>query len=66
MDIETYNFVDRVFRDYQAGKLTREMDKKREINFDINAGVSFLPETFAPTGYSFKRDNTDFINNFFV
>jgi len=32
----------------------------------FNAGVVFLPMTACPSYLTFKRDNADFMNNFFI
>ena len=67
MDLELYNYSDIVFRDHRSGRLTRENDKKNDTSGNgLNAGVSFLPVTAAPVGYAFKRNNSDFMNNFFI
>ena len=67
MDLELYNYSDTIFRDYRAGKLTRENDKKNDKgDSGLNAGVSFLTMAMAPVGYTFKRNNSDFMNNFFI
>ena len=67
MDLETYNYLDVVFKDYRSGNLTKENDKKNDKSeSDLNAGISFLTLEMAPNGMSFKRNNADFMNNFFI
>jgi hypothetical protein len=67
MDIETYNYFDVVFKDYRSQNLTRENDKKHDkSDSDMNAGISFLTMDDAPTGLRFKRNNADFMNDFFI
>ena len=76
MDIELYNYIDIALRDFRSGKMQKEMagkDKKKGGSEEddkngpkINAGVVFLPMTASPSGMQFKRDNADFMNNFFV
>ena len=78
MDIELFNYFEILMKEYQTGQLTPEnleRDKKKfmkqeenaekqEIKF--NAGITFNPMTAQPAGIKFKRDNADFMNNFFV
>lgn len=78
MDIELFNYFEILMKEYYTGQLTPEnleKDKKKfmkqeenaekqEIKF--NAGVTFNPMTAQPAGINFKRDNADFMNNFFV
>ena len=68
MDLETYNYIDLVLRDYRTGKLTRENDLKNDKGDEpiLNAGVSFLSLEMSPPGYKFKRHNADFMNNYFI
>ena len=76
MDLELYNYIDVLMNDYKTGKLhnsdqgkrrlTREEQEEEEKGNGLNAGVSFLPMTAQPAGFTFKRDNADFMNNFFV
>lgn len=78
MDIELFNYFEILMKDYQTGQLTPEnleKDKKKfrkqeeeneKAAIKFNAGVSFNPMTVQPAGINFKRDNADFMNNFFV
>jgi len=73
MDIETYNYIDDVFHQYRSGKLLADKQGKKKneaeatgISKDFNAGVAFLPMTACPSYLTFKRDNADFMNNFFI
>ena len=71
MDIETYNYYDTIFHLYRSGKLnTGESGKKKgdeELKDNgLNAGVVFQPMTDCPSYLTYKRDNADFMNNFFV
>jgi hypothetical protein len=78
MDVELFNYFEILMRDYKLGQLTPEnLDKdrkkfmKQEENAEkskikFNAGVTFNPMTVQPPGITFKRDNADFMNNFFV
>ena len=78
MDIELFNYFEILMKDYQTGQLTPEnleKDKKKfrkqeeeneKAAIKLNAGVSFMPMTVQPAGINFKRDNADFMNNFFV
>jgi len=75
MDIELYNYTEVLLSDYRAGKLgivkgkgrlSKEEIEAEEKGTGINAGVSFLPMSAQPSGVIFKRDNADFMNNFFI
>lgn len=77
MDVELYNYVDILLKDYKQGILTNSNEKKiqakksslEEENKDevkLNAGVVQLNANTAPAGYSYKRDNADVMNNFFI
>jgi len=75
MDIETYNYADDVFHQYRAGKLVDYNKlKKAGDNSEaeaaaasgFNSGVVFLPMTACPSYLTYKRDNADFMNNFFI
>lgn len=66
MDIENYNYVDQLFFEWRSGKLAEPGANKDEESNGLNAGVSFLTMEMQPNGLSFKRDNADFMNNFFV
>jgi len=76
MDIELYNYIDTLLHDYRAGrlvdgnakkkKMTREEEEEAEKGNGFNAGIVFLPTTACPSYMSYKRDNADFMNNFFV
>jgi len=52
MDIENYNYIDMVFRDYRAGKLNHNYgnDKKNDKSNDLglDAGVSYLTIDMSP------------------
>lgn len=71
MDIELYNYCDVVFRDYHAGKLVIEKTKDKKVEEEdkgalkLNAGVVFLVQGSMP-GFTYKRDNADVMNNFFI
>ena len=76
MDIENYNYIDLVFREYHDGLLTEEVRRKQnekllqsedEINKEkLHAAEVLLLMEKAPPGMEFKRDNIDFVNNFFI
>jgi len=78
MDIELYNYTDIALNDYRSGKLHADVERMlkkpvkdgleedEDSTNDFNAGVSFLPMSAEPAHMSFKRDNADFMNNFFV
>lgn len=78
MDIELYNYFEILMRDYNQGLLTQEnLDKDRkkfmkaEENAEksatrLNAASSFLSMAMQPVGITFKRDNSDVMNNFFI
>lgn len=70
MDIELYNYCDLLFYNYRNGKLDDIRKKKRSETIQnengFNAAMSFLLMGSAPPGLTFKRDNADFMNNFFV
>ena len=76
MDIENYNYIDLVFNDYWAGRLTEENKKLEREKFrkeeedksklKLNAGVVYLTPDQAPNGMAFKRNNSDMMNNLFV
>jgi len=76
MDIELYNYIDCVFRDYRAGNLVLENKKKgsqlmqeeeqEKGALRLNAGVVFQVMGSGPGGFIYKRDNADVMNNFFV
>ena len=72
MDIETYNYADDTFHLYRSGKLQEYSEKlkkktaEEENPMGLNAGVVFLPMTACPSYLTYKRDNADFMNNFFV
>lgn len=76
-----YSYYEVVFRDFKSGKMQQEInqvkDKKRGGNkseelsqvigsLRLHASRIFLPSTLAPSGLTFKRDNADVMNNFFV
>jgi hypothetical protein len=73
MDIETYNYIDDIFHLYRSGKLLEDKQGKKKNEAEatgmaagFNAGVVFLPMTACPSYLTFKRDNADFMNNFFI
>ena len=73
-----FNYFEILMRDYKTGQLTAESlekDRKKfkkqeeeqeKAELKFNAGVSFYPMTSQPAGIIFKRDNADFMNNFFI
>jgi hypothetical protein len=75
MDVETYNYVDDILHLYRQGKiLDQRAASKGGLSFaevpdgvpGFNSGVVFMPMTAQPSYMSYKRDNADFMNNFFV
>lgn len=78
MDIELYNYIDILLKDYKSGKLAHDANEQKknqaknkveEENKDgpkLNAGVVLLTTDTAPTGYTYRRDNADVMNNFFI
>ena len=70
MDIEIFNYIDILMHDYRAGRLKsmiiREEGLKDSNENILNAGVVYLPMKSAPNGMIFKRNNSDFINNFCI
>jgi len=77
MDIEFYNYIDLLLKDYKSGKLAHDQNEKKnqakktneEEKKDgpqLNAGVVLLTTNTAPSGHTYKRDNSDVMNNFFV
>jgi len=81
MDIENYNYIEVLFRDYRSGKIASEInqakDKKKNASkteemtvyvghLRLHASKVFIPMSAAPPGLTFKRDNADVMNNFFV
>ena len=81
MDIELYSYLEVLFKDYRSGKVAVEIaaakiKKKNAGKTDelsqfvgtlrLHASRVFLPMSSAPAGLSFKRDNADVMNNFFV
>lgn len=46
--------------------MTKEELEEAEKGNGLNAGVVFLPVTSQPNYIMYKRDNADFMNNFFV
>jgi len=71
MDIELYNYADDVFWQYRAGKMHDHLANKKKEEAEqaatgFNSGVVFLPLTACPSYMTYKRDNADFMNNFFV
>ena len=75
MDVEIYNYVDLLMFNFRGDKLDdlvemnkkpREIPEDRDVGFEINAGISYLPLSDQPPGLTFKRDNADFMNNFYV
>lgn len=76
MDIENYNYIDILIKDYQQGQLTEEIRiqqhiKSKSLDEEFNkeqlhAGEVFLPPESEPPGVKFRRNNIDYVNNFFV
>ena len=76
MDVELYNYIDALMYNFRAGKLEDLVEKNKKAKdglqsvednpMGFNAGLSFLPMTAQPPGVTFKRDNADFMNNFYV
>ena len=74
MDIETYNYIDDTFHHYRSGKLVDHSKSKKKgeeeattgATSGFNAGVVFLPMSACPSYLTYKRDNADFMNNFFI
>ena len=58
-----FNYIDILFTEVHTKSYMRG---SIPILPEINAGHCFLPKEFSPKGLPFKRDNTNFINNFFV
>ena len=77
-DIELYNYIDIMLKDWEAGRLkSGEVDGQRGFNADqkgktkdstvrLHASVVLIPLYQAPPGITLHRDNADFMNNFFV
>ena len=80
MDIELYSYLEITFRDFRSGKMAQEVQAQKErkktnkqediatyvSGLRLHASVQFLPVSAAPSGLTFKRDNADVMNNFFV
>lgn len=77
MDIELYNYIDILLKDYKSGKLAHDQNEKKNLakktneeekkdGPQLNAGVVLLTTNTAPPGYTYKRDNSDVMNNFFI
>lgn len=80
MDIELYSYLEIVFRDFRSGKMAQEVQQQKDrkktnkqediatyvSGLRLHASVQFLPVSSAPSGMTFKRDNADVMNNFFV
>ena len=74
MDIETYNYIDDTFHLYRSGKLLEDKQGKQkavvvdpnDMAAGFNAGIVFLPMSACPSYLTYKRDNADFMNNFFI
>lgn len=76
MDIELYNYVDTLLHDYRSGrlaegnskkkKMTKEEEEEAEKGNGFNAGVVFQPMNAQPSYMTYRRDNADFMNNFYV
>jgi len=78
MDIELYNYVHILLHDYHSGQLkknrkqvTTDIKYEEEPPFEkgqlrLHAGVSFIPIDKAPPGIVLHRNNSDFMNNFYV
>jgi len=70
-DIEAYNYIDDMFHQYRMGSLlAKKQGKNRgdEVGdvAGFNSGVVFLPMSGQPSYMTYRRDNADFMNNFFV
>ena len=59
MDIELYNYIDILFHNFRYGK-----NYKIKENDSFNASLVFISVSSAPI--SLRRNNADFMNNFFV
>lgn len=77
MDVELYNYVDILLFDYRNGRLNDkqlasirqkalEEEDQPKGGLVLNAGVTFNTLDMALPGLTFRRDNADFMNNFFV
>jgi hypothetical protein len=73
MDIECYNYVDDMLHQFRSGKLTDKKTGKSKdaaeetgIAASFNSGVVFLPMISCPSYLTYRRDNADFMNNFFI
>ncbi len=86
MDIELFNYIDTLFMENRAGRMTTNnllaAGEKRNLEdpifnveeeeppklkgIKINASKVFLQMKNSPSGHKFRRDNQDFINNFFI
>jgi len=74
MDIETYNYIDDILHIYRMGKLVdqshdkvrNQKEQEAAAALGFNSGVSFMPMSAQPSYLTLKRDNADFMNNFFV
>lgn len=81
MDIEIYNYLDMIFREFSNGKLTHEnlLKERKKLQEEemsmatikngqkrLSSGIVFLSMNQAPIGMIFQRDNIDVMNNFFI
>lgn len=77
MDVEIFNYSDVLFTNFRSGKLEDIVSVNKiktagkgagdEIDTGgFNAGVSVLMLKDQPAGVQFKRNNSDFMNNFYV
>ena len=77
MDIEMYNYIDLLLYEYRSGKLKDdsktvkgtdedEASQNQVLGKTLNAGVVVLVQGAEPAGWTYKRPNHDFMNNFFV
>jgi hypothetical protein len=80
MDIELYSYIEVVFKDFRSGKMADELranrdrrkgNKSEELSvmvgtLRLHASRVFMAMGSAPSGLTFKRDNADVMNNFFV
>jgi hypothetical protein len=73
MDIECYNYVDDMLHQHRSGKLTDKKNNKFKdageetgMTAGFNSGVVFLPMSSSPSYLTYRRDNADFMNNFFI
>mmetsp|Transcript_628 Transcript_628/g.723 ORF Transcript_628/g.723 Transcript_628/m.723 type:complete len:90 (+) Transcript_628:912-1181(+) len=74
MDIEMYNYSDKLFEEYKSGVLDKEEARKRgriyEQRFDIvlkeRVEYIFEPQISTIVGTVLRRVNSDAMNNYYV